>query len=1523
VTTPYISHHILNSNPYRTARTGGNALHSACWKNSPGLVDTLLQAGADPDATDKESGWTSLHRALYWGQLQAAVTLFQANANLNAFDWKGRTPIDLLSSELSCFLPSPLPHNINTYKKNASFINHGDVFSWGSGANYALGTGSTDNAMTPCRLETLHGQHIVALAAGKFHSVALSSDGGVWTWGWGHGGRLGHPESHIHSGESAVITPRLITCIGGGGVGGGGGVAIVVSSIAAAKHHTLFTSSTGDVYSMGSNKHGQLGYPSVDTQPTPKRISSLRGRCITAVAAANKHSAAVTSSGEVFTWGGNTLGQLGYGTSDSSVNPVPRVVEAMKGKKVVAAAAAKRHTLALTVDGEVLTWGHRGVSPRKVPLSSAHDAVSLSGQPITFHRGHAEVTRPIAVAIAAGAAHSTALTTAGVVLTWRSADPNLLVQEVRGHLIGRRVVSISAGKYRTAAVSIEGEVYMWEGRSDFFPADGRGSGSGSKKTSSPVATAPPFNSTSDNYGPPGKAGGRPIPRPPSATGSSSGIHKNNNNNNTSSSSSVGGGGLYGTSPASRFHQHHYMGGGGVGGGSPAVYGTSPGAHYHTTTNSQGLLGGSWGESSPLVTNKSSSVRNKSISNSGVRGSILLEKFAAERRASGGMSPSDVAGIDNSMTGSFGKNGGGGGSAGSQSNYFLSSPLPTAAGPDGCFQRIEPYRVDSLRRATAIAVGEKHTLALQSWSVAQLKGLPHLPWLASQLEDQQRRNDVDEEEEGEAIDDDDDDDEAAALSPDDRHNKGITTTSGGHNRSRPHSTITPLSPLMPGSLTPSAAKRGSNLGPPALQAICEAAVAQQLVDPRTALQVLEYADVAGAQQLRAYCLAVAACNLDAVIMEAKGSLMTLSPHLLAELEKVYKQRLADVCVEDGKEEEGEGEGARGEGRRRRSNSIDNSSQLQCEVLLGSSVLVPGPRPTASLPYNKGEDAPMGGVATSSLEEEGGIVNRQLTFSSPSRPGPSKQHWRVGSTGCLRAGHDDDGDAAFKMSRQGGNSEVDQVHKLTRSLHKKLQQIAHLEEKQASGATLDSQQQTKVAFKAVFKAAVTTLEGRIMSVSEVQAMLRSATCFKAGDNGGGRDDEESGGNGVKAKKKADNINFKKSQERASAVAACPLETATTAPEKIAPPAIITTITPGSPLPAERHVGFEAQNKKKKDATASSSNNSSAATTATKQQNASLLHKAPFPSSGNAPKTEKEKPPPSQPRKGGLSMFLRGELDNPAKNSSGGGNKDKEDGGGGNGGGVAPWSRATMASMSGDLGSSGLGNIGGASNPGSKNHASSNSVSLHDIIMAEQKEKQQQQLGAGGPMYKKTPSSNTPAPTSGGLVKKKMTLAAFIGSGGKTDDQPQSSAWGTTGGVGNAGAPLSTVTTITSATAIAASPPACITPLRRIQDEQLAASLGVGVGVGVASRDRMTKVPAFPSPSPSRGFSSAAMVPTYSGGGGSSSSSSTMIGVVSKWYVPDEQHPPPIKSLKAIQAEESAVKQLEKKFGAGNVRLASSRR
>lgn len=134
------------------------------------------------------------------------------------------------------------------------------------------------------------------------------------------------------------------------------------------------------------------------------RVASMKQR-VTAVAAANRHTVVVAEGGTVYSWGSNLQGQLGYGTSDSASNAVPRIVEAMKvglqthvgdvsesvlclvlhaagqsdgnltsvgvmqGKNIVAVAAAKRHTVALSSEGDVYTWGHRVVTPRRVQLA--------------------------------------------------------------------------------------------------------------------------------------------------------------------------------------------------------------------------------------------------------------------------------------------------------------------------------------------------------------------------------------------------------------------------------------------------------------------------------------------------------------------------------------------------------------------------------------------------------------------------------------------------------------------------------------------------------------------------------------------------------------------------------------------------------------------------------------------------------------------------------------------------------------------------------------------------------------------------------------------------------------------------------------------------------------------------------------------------------------------------------------------------------------------------------------------------
>uniref|UniRef100_A0A7N0RI69 RCC1-like domain-containing protein n=1 Tax=Kalanchoe fedtschenkoi TaxID=63787 RepID=A0A7N0RI69_KALFE len=414
---------------------GLTPLHIAVWRNHIPIVRRLLAAGADTDARDGESAWSSLHRALHFGHLVVAATLLQSGASVTVEDSKFRTPVDLLSGPV-----------LQAFGDNHDAVAT-EVYSWGSGTNYQLGTGNAHIQKLPCKVDSLHDSVIKIVAAAKFHSVAISSCGEVYTWGFGRGGRLGHPEFDIHSGQAAVITPRQVTS----GLG-----SRRVKAVAAAKHHTVISTEGGEVFTWGSNREGQLGYTSVDTQPTPRRVSSIRSK-IVAVAAANKHTAAVSESGEVFTWGCNEDGQLGYGTSNSASNYTPRVVEYLKGKVFAKVAAAKYHTIALGTEGEVYTWGHKLVTPKRVIVS--RNMKKSGSSLLKFHRSE----KLHVSEIAAGMVHSLALTDDGALFYWISSDPNLKCRQLYS-ICGKKLVSISAGKYWATAVTTTGDLYMWDGK---------------------------------------------------------------------------------------------------------------------------------------------------------------------------------------------------------------------------------------------------------------------------------------------------------------------------------------------------------------------------------------------------------------------------------------------------------------------------------------------------------------------------------------------------------------------------------------------------------------------------------------------------------------------------------------------------------------------------------------------------------------------------------------------------------------------------------------------------------------------------------------------------------------------------------------------------------------------------------------------------------------------------------------------------------------------------------------------------
>jgi len=222
---------------------------------------------------------------------------------------------------------------------SVAVLSDGTVASWGVNAYGQLGNGTTTNSPTPVVVSGLGGP-AVAVAAGTYHTVALLADGTVKAWGNNGSGQLGNG---TYTSSSVPVT---VTGLGG-----------TVTAIAAGYNFTLALLADGSVKAWGLNGSGQLGNGGYTTSPTPVTVTSLGGTA-TALAAGAYHAVALLSDGTLRSWGNNNSGQLGTGNTVGSATPV--TVSSLGGV-VTTIAAGDSHTLALLADGTLKSWGDNSV----------------------------------------------------------------------------------------------------------------------------------------------------------------------------------------------------------------------------------------------------------------------------------------------------------------------------------------------------------------------------------------------------------------------------------------------------------------------------------------------------------------------------------------------------------------------------------------------------------------------------------------------------------------------------------------------------------------------------------------------------------------------------------------------------------------------------------------------------------------------------------------------------------------------------------------------------------------------------------------------------------------------------------------------------------------------------------------------------------------------------------------------------------------------------------------------------------
>ncbi|GEC93678.1 RCC1 domain-containing protein [Brevibacillus brevis] len=243
---------------------------------------------------------------------------------------------------------------------STALTKEGDVFSWGSNQNLALGFLPIELETNPIPEKLKEISDVKQVVASYARTTVRKSDGTVWVWGsrvWGQ--QLDDPgttqesykefEKRLAEYRAALSTwgeksmYEYIVQVKG--------VDRVVS-IADGFSHTLALKEDGTVWSWGQESRGQLGNGSTNHNLLPTKVKGLEN--VTAIAAGfSLHNLAVKKDGTVWAWGNNNYGQLGDGTKTNRFLPVQ-----VKGlTDVVSVAVGNEQSFAIKKDGSVWAWG--------------------------------------------------------------------------------------------------------------------------------------------------------------------------------------------------------------------------------------------------------------------------------------------------------------------------------------------------------------------------------------------------------------------------------------------------------------------------------------------------------------------------------------------------------------------------------------------------------------------------------------------------------------------------------------------------------------------------------------------------------------------------------------------------------------------------------------------------------------------------------------------------------------------------------------------------------------------------------------------------------------------------------------------------------------------------------------------------------------------------------------------------------------------------------------------------------------
>ena len=263
---------------------------------------------------------------------------------------------------------------------------NGEVYSWGYNGYGQLGTNDKINKTEPTQLfETIKNEkgedvqekveNVIDVAAGNYHTLILKKDGTVWTTGLNNYGQLGNGTNTNSSSLSKVKLNDQ------------GDYLENVVAVSAGGLTSYALTTDGEVYSWGYNSYGQFGIDNTSASNYPVKMQKVYN--IIQISAGEDFLLMLDANGSVWGVGANGDGQLGLNSTNEAHLPQQMLKENGSGilYGVKEIATGRSHSVILKENGTVLSLGYNGYyqlgngtnSPKYIPTQ----VINESGEAVT------------------------------------------------------------------------------------------------------------------------------------------------------------------------------------------------------------------------------------------------------------------------------------------------------------------------------------------------------------------------------------------------------------------------------------------------------------------------------------------------------------------------------------------------------------------------------------------------------------------------------------------------------------------------------------------------------------------------------------------------------------------------------------------------------------------------------------------------------------------------------------------------------------------------------------------------------------------------------------------------------------------------------------------------------------------------------------------------------------------------------------------------------------------------------------